>query len=77
MPADFYGSIDREKLHARLVDLVNQEVADILVSLISSPVLLNGESIRSDRGIPLGRSSGVATQLVALFRICGVQLYNL
>ncbi|MBI5161632.1 MAG: CRISPR-associated endonuclease Cas1 [Micrococcales bacterium] len=54
--ADYYGSIDREILRAKLAALLAPSLVELLHALICAPLCLRGEMIRPSLGIPLGRA---------------------
>ncbi len=51
--ADFFPSIDREILHQDLLEWAPPRMADIIMSLVSAPVHLHGQTLHQS-GIPLG-----------------------
>jgi hypothetical protein len=53
--ADYFGSIDRDLLRAKLASLLAGPLVELLDSLVSAPLCLRGETIRRSTGIPLGR----------------------
>jgi len=54
--ADFYGSIDRRLLGARLESMFDAELVRLVCALLEAPVLFRGKRQIPPRGIPLGRA---------------------
>lgn len=52
--ADFFPSIDRERLGLAIAEILDAHTAEIVQALIAAPILLDGNLVRPEAGIPLG-----------------------
>ncbi len=53
--ADFYASIERPALLSRLAERLPAREVEIVSAFVSAPLLLDGRTVVTDKGLPLGR----------------------